>query len=169
MIYRFLSAGPPTLPLRLKVEINTREHFEVLGFINKSFQIENQWFSGKVAITTHNIEEILATKLRALYQRRKGRDLFDLDKGLEEISGIDVEKIITCFLEYMKFSNQRVTRAEFEENIHYKRKDIVFGEDISPLLSAAVAKEFDLNQAFTNVANKIISKLPGKPWKAPGQ
>ncbi len=33
-------------------------------------------------VTTFQQEELLATKVRALYQRRKGRDLFDLWLGL---------------------------------------------------------------------------------------
>jgi hypothetical protein len=32
MIYRFDSEIPPITPLRLKVEVNTREHFSVFGF-----------------------------------------------------------------------------------------------------------------------------------------
>jgi predicted nucleotidyltransferase component of viral defense system len=46
------------------------------------FSVENQWFSGDCEITTYYLEELLGTKLRALYQRRKGRDLFDLWKAL---------------------------------------------------------------------------------------
>lgn len=35
---------------------------------------------------TFQIEEILATKLRALYARRKGRDLYDLWLALTELA-----------------------------------------------------------------------------------
>ena len=37
MVYRFDSEIPPITPLRLKVEVNTREHFSVLGFKRKPF------------------------------------------------------------------------------------------------------------------------------------
>ncbi len=80
--YRFLSEDVPTIRLRLKVEINTREHFAVLGFTKRPFQVESRWCSGRANITTFELDELLATKMRALYQRRKGRDLFDLAKGL---------------------------------------------------------------------------------------
>ena len=40
--------------------------------------VDSEWFSGSGTIITYRLEELMATKLRALYQRRKGRDLFDL-------------------------------------------------------------------------------------------
>ena len=82
LVFRFQSEIPPVVPIRLKVEINTREHFNVLGLTQRNFKVENQWFSGDCKITTYHLEELLGTKLRALYQRRKGRDLFDLYKAL---------------------------------------------------------------------------------------
>lgn len=39
LVYRFLSEDPQPLPLRLKVEINSREHFSVLGFQNKELEV----------------------------------------------------------------------------------------------------------------------------------
>ena len=77
-IYRFDSESQPITPMRLKIEINTREHFTALGLIKKSFEIKSLWFSQQTVITTFHLEELMATKLRALYQRKKGRDLFDL-------------------------------------------------------------------------------------------
>jgi predicted nucleotidyltransferase component of viral defense system len=76
LMYRFDSED--SIPLRLKVEINTREHFAVYGFRTLPFAVESRWHSGEAEILTYDLEELLGTKLRALYQRRKGRDLFDL-------------------------------------------------------------------------------------------
>lgn len=78
LTYRFESEVPPVRPLRLKVETNTREHFTVLGHQKKTFSVQSPWFTGSAEVMTYAIGEILGTKLRALYQRRKGRDLFDL-------------------------------------------------------------------------------------------
>ena len=44
----------------------------------------------------------MGTKLRALYQRKKGRDLFDLHKGLTARE-CNVEKILECYRKYMEF------------------------------------------------------------------
>lgn len=42
------------------------------------FTITNSWFTGKTQVLTFDPAELVATKLRALHQRKKGRDLFDL-------------------------------------------------------------------------------------------
>jgi hypothetical protein len=48
--YRFASEDTPTLPLRLKVEINTREHFAVEGFTKLPFSVSSRWFKGSCEI-----------------------------------------------------------------------------------------------------------------------
>lgn len=73
LYYRFESEFPPVINLRLKVETNTREHFTVLGLQQLPFIMKSSWFDGHCHITTYRLEELLGTKLRALYQRRKGR------------------------------------------------------------------------------------------------
>ena len=82
LTYRLSSEDIPPLPLRIKIEINTREHFQVLPIKNKSMEVHCRWFEGRADIPVYQIEELMATKLRALYQRRKGRDLFDLAAAL---------------------------------------------------------------------------------------
>lgn len=98
--YRFLSEDAPPLRLRLKVEINSREHFTVLGYKTLALKIDSRWFRGSAKIVTYELEELLATKLRALYQRRKGRDLFDLAVALENTK-VDPGGIVKAFGEYM--------------------------------------------------------------------
>lgn len=71
MLFRMESEIPPTIPLRLKIEINCFEHFNELGLVKVPFEVENSWFSGKCEITTYSLNELLGTKLRALYQRKK--------------------------------------------------------------------------------------------------
>lgn len=70
--------GGTALNKLFKVEINTTEHFQVRSPLMVPYSIDSEWFQGNCMIATYEIEELLATKLRALYQRRKGRDLFDL-------------------------------------------------------------------------------------------
>lgn len=71
LFYRMASEIPPIINLRLKIEINTREHFTVLGFEKRPFEVNSRWFSGKCELTTYDLNELLGNKLRALYQRRK--------------------------------------------------------------------------------------------------
>jgi predicted nucleotidyltransferase component of viral defense system len=82
MTYRFESEIPPVTRLRLKIEVNTRGHFAVTGFVRKPVAVVNPWFDGEAEVVTYTLEELLGTKLRAFYQRKKGRDLFDLATAL---------------------------------------------------------------------------------------
>jgi signal transduction histidine kinase len=70
--YRFRSEDPTPVPLRLKVEVNTWEHFSARGFQKVPFAVTSRWFDGACQITTYDLDELMGTKLRALYQRRKG-------------------------------------------------------------------------------------------------
>jgi len=47
LTYRMLSEGLPVLPIRLKVEINSREHFSVHAIETHRFAIHSRWFSGE--------------------------------------------------------------------------------------------------------------------------
>lgn len=85
MKFRFESEIAPVVPLRLKIEINCREHFAELGWEKKDFSVQSNWFKGSCSLTTYKLEELLGTKIRALYQRRKGRDLYDLYQALPRV------------------------------------------------------------------------------------
>ena len=145
-------------PLRLKIEINTREHFTVLGFISRQVTADNPWYSGEADITTFELDELLGTKLRALYQRRKGRDLFDLWLGIGR-GMVDPQRVVTCFGEYMQREGHAVSRAQFEQNLHDKESDPAFLADIRPLLRADV--EYEATTAIADIREVIIDKLPG--------
>jgi Nucleotidyl transferase AbiEii toxin, Type IV TA system len=61
--------------IRVKVEINIWEIDAYDPPNEVEFRVDNPWFSGSAAVCTFSREEMLATKLRALLQRNKGRDL----------------------------------------------------------------------------------------------
>jgi predicted nucleotidyltransferase component of viral defense system len=42
-------------------------------------------------VATYKIEELLGTKLSALYQKRRGRDLFDFYRANQKIKNLDIE------------------------------------------------------------------------------
>jgi len=160
--YRFKSEQD--IPLCLKVEINTREHFSVYGFIKQSFNIDSRWFSGSSNILTYEFDELLGTKLRALYQRKKGRDLFDLWYALQENGdSTQIKRIIVAFEEYMNYGGHKCSRALFEKNLFEKRSSPQFTGDIRPLLRTDINWDFD--QAFSCVMESLITQLPGDPWQ----
>ncbi|MDO9542275.1 MAG: nucleotidyl transferase AbiEii/AbiGii toxin family protein [Kiritimatiellia bacterium] len=153
---RMISEIPPVTPMKLKVEINTREHFTVLGIRKKSFVIESPWFTGLCEIPTFTLEELLASKLRALYQRRKGRDLFDLWLGLTE-GKADPRQIVDIFWRYMKNDRRRISREEFVQNLAKKRLHPAFRTDLIDLLP--VGQEYNFEDGFTVLEREILSRL----------
>jgi len=74
----------------------------VLGLNEVKYSTESTWFKGDCSIISYQLEELLGTKLRALYQRRKGRDLFDLYWAMSN-QKVDVAKLLQCYYEYMNF------------------------------------------------------------------
>ncbi len=152
--------------MHLKVEINSREHFAVHGFIREHFAVSTRWFSGHCEINTFTLDELLATKLRALYQRKKGRDLFDLAIALGG-KGINTDRVIAAFLEYMARGGDRVSRAQFEQNLHAKLRDPRFDADIGTLLAAGF--QWDREAAAEAVRAQLVARLPGEPWQGSEQ
>ena len=163
LLYRFESQIAPVRPLRLKVEINTREHFTVLGFRRVPLGVRNPWFTGRADVLTYALEELLGTKLRALYQRKKGRDLFDLWLCLRE-GMADPQQVVECFSRYMEYGKRRITRADFETNLRAKASDPGFLSDLLPLLAEGV--QYDAAAAVAQILEVFIQRLPGKPRKA---
>lgn len=130
--FRFDSEFQPVQTLKVKVEINCKEHFTVLGYQQFPFEVKSSWFTGSCNITTYKLEELLGTKLRALYQRRKGRDLYDIYKALKQVPELDKETMLQCYLEYMKFVVRHLpTRKQFLQNIEAKMLDAEFLGDIA--------------------------------------
>lgn len=162
LVYRFKSENTSPFKLRLKIEINTREHFTELGVKRTQFEVNNPWFKGSANIATYQLEELLCTKFRALYQRKKGRDLFDIWHAVNT-GHINKKVFLTCFQRYMSKDGLAVTRAQFEANLAGKRKQPDFRDDVQPLLRPGLSWNFDV--AMNMVLESLVSILPGDPWQ----
>lgn len=162
ILYRFESEIPPVRRLRLKVEIHTREHFAVYGHVMRPVAVASRWFNGRADIRTYELDELLATKLRALYQRRRGRDLFDLWEASRR-ARVDPGRVVTAFHAYLKAEGIRVTRAEFERNLGAKARDRAFLGDVRPMLAPGL--DYDPGDALDLVRREFVARLPGAPWK----
>lgn len=157
MLFRMESEIPPVIPLRLKIEINCFEHFDVLGLVKVPFEMENSWFTGKCEITTYRLNELLGTKLRALYQRKKGRDLFDLYVALSEAS-VDIDEIIKCYNRYISFAVQQPpTYRQFINNMEEKMTDPDFLGDTQGLIRPD--REFNPKLGYELVRSQLLDKL----------
>lgn len=161
LIYRLMSDGEPQLPIRLKAEINCKEHFSVFPMQYIPFSVDNEWFSGLCKILTYQFEELIGTKLRALYQRRKGRDLFDLYKALTLVPELDDNKVIECYQAYMNFVVDHVpTYKEFVANMAAKLQDSEFLGDTAQLLRIGDAfGSQEVQDAYALVKSRFIDKF----------
>jgi len=152
-------------PLKLKVEINTREHKNFLGLKPYPFEVKNDWYAGKTELVSFQPEELFGTKLRALLQRHKNRDLFDLNEALIHL-GLDRDKVIACFDHYLKQEGHQISRANAEERM-LKKLNQSLTEDIAPLLPAGVKFSADNSiAAFNRVWGELITRIPGDSWKS---
>lgn len=157
LTYRTMSEDQ--FPLKLKLEINTREHFSVLGFQDVPFSSTSSYYPGEAIIKSYKIEELLGTKLRALYQRRKGRDLYDLHIALTTVPDLNIDDILLCFSRYtIQQSSQKITKQLFIDNIEKKLKITEFREDIIPLLPRS-SRPFDPDAAYELIRVQLLEKL----------
>ena len=118
---------------RLKIETNSIENFKYNPLQRIPFSIESNWFSGSTSVISYDLEELMGTKLRALYQRRKGRDLFDVwyvfSKGL-----VDIKNVVQIFHAYNTYNGVKITKKQFIQNLELKKDNKDFRQDIRILL-----------------------------------
>ena len=159
LIFRMESSVLPILPIKLKVEINCREHFNILGLEEVNFSMENLWFSGNCKIKTYKLDELIGTKVRALYERRKGRDLYDLYKALQNTM-LNPDNVIYCFKKYMEWEEKKPTYKLYVSNMEDKMQKDEFIGDTKTLLRPD--EVYDAKEAYKIVKEKIINKLATK-------
>ena len=155
------------VPIRLKVEINTRETRAFDGLASLPLKIDNPWFSDEAAISTFSREEMLATKLRALLQRDQGRDLYDLAHALDVFENLDIARTVEMFGRYLALSGQTISRAQAQERMFAKLANSHFLLDLRPLLPAAQAEaltEETTADCFRRVFRMLIDRMPGESW-----
>lgn len=165
--FRVESEDGSGVPIRLKVEINTREIGVFDSPLAKRFAVANPWFTGEASIPTFTREEMLATKLRALLQRDKGRDLLDLAHGLDVFECLDLDRVVELFGRYLEPSGGSVSRAQAEERMFAKLAQRRLWQDVRPLLPAAQVEtmtESARAESFRRVFTGLVEQLPGSPW-----
>jgi predicted nucleotidyltransferase component of viral defense system len=157
LTYRFESELPPVIRLRLKIEINTREHLCLLPIQQTRFTVDSRWFSGEASLPIYSATELLGTKLRALYQRRKGRDLFDLWQA-QQAGVLDAPAVADTFAHYMRAENHPVSAAEFALNLIAKMNHAGFLSDTPPLLRPGI--QYDPKDAADWLKQHLIPLIP---------
>lgn len=155
LIYKYESINKSAS--KLKIEINTTEHFQVLPLKKVPFSMDSDWFKGTADIITYEMDELMATKLRALYQRRKGRDLFDIwYVTINDL--INLSQVFDIFVKYCTYNGMKISREEFIKNLEQKKDNRDFHVDMSLLLPSKLHWNFD--EAYQFVVDNVISRLP---------
>lgn len=157
LIFRVESEIPPVVPIHLKIEINCKEHFNVLPMQEIPFTVSNKWYQGACKILTYQLDELVGTKLRALYQRRKGRDLFDLYKALTT-KDLNIDNVLQCYKRYMGFVVEHIpTYKEFIINMADKMQDVEFLGDTQQLLRSD--ENFNPQEGYNLVQKLLIDRM----------
>jgi hypothetical protein len=140
--------------MRVKIEINTYEISPARPHRRATYEVESGWWSGSAGVLTFQPEELVATKLRALFQRKKGRDLFDLWLALT-VLGLDPAEIVACFGPYRPdgYTAERA-RQGLEEHIG----DPGFRSDLLPLLRE-IPEDYDVDAAAQRVADALLDRV----------
>jgi predicted nucleotidyltransferase component of viral defense system len=121
-----------------KVKIEIKSHEDFGHVVPRLYAVPDLPVGNSAVVPTYELDELLATKLRALYQRRKGRDLFDL-WWAHEHADPDPTRIVALLGEYQAAAGRPMIRAsEFRANLAAKRVPS-FLEEVRPLLRLDVA------------------------------
>lgn len=141
-------------PIKIKIEINTYERTPALPLVMIRHEVASGYYTGCADVRTFQAEEMAATKVRALYQRSKGRDLFDLWLMLE-IHKLDPYKIIKSFEHYRPEAFSSVMAIE---NLEMKLNNERFLEDLA-FLAVSFNMDYQPKAAGEIVVNKLLCLL----------
>jgi hypothetical protein len=139
--------------LQVKVEINTYETSPARPHVRIGYQVLSPWWSGTADVLTFEPAELVATKLRALYQRRKGRDLFDLWLALTQMR-LDPSDILDCFGPYRPDGYTAVLAVA---NLEQHLADPGFRSDLLDLTAQSAG--YDLDEAAAVVSEQLLQHI----------
>lgn len=141
-------------PIRIKIEVNTYERSPAFDHTCIPYQVNSAWWSGAANVKTFQLPELVATKIRALYQRSKGRDVFDLWIALTELN-TDPDMIVTAFGPYQPAG---WTPALAERNLRDKLSKDSFTSDLAPLVQH-VPEGFSITSACELILTELIMRV----------
>ncbi|HUI08521.1 MAG TPA: nucleotidyl transferase AbiEii/AbiGii toxin family protein [Verrucomicrobiae bacterium] len=161
MTFTIHSLMEPGTDLEVVVEANVTERTPHLPVVTIPFEFPFRDSPVRTQIKGYDIHEMLGTKLRALFQRRRGRDLFDLFWALNHAQPPVVRaKIIESFQHYLRLERSVAGRTEFVAILDAHLADRGFCSDTNPLLRAGMV--YDAQQAGDYVKTNLLSLLPAR-------
>ena len=159
MTYSVPSISEPGTTLDIVVEANVTERTPHRQIVEIPFEFSFRDAPVKTLINGYEIHEMLGTKMRALFQRRRGRDLFDLYWALTLANPpVDPAGIIESFQHYLRKEGNAAGRAEFIGILEAHLGDRGFCSDMDQLLRTGA--DYDPQKAGEYVKAKLLRLLP---------
>ncbi len=159
MTYSLPSIIEPGRMLDIVVEANVTERKPHRAVVEIPFGFPFRDKPVQTRIKGYEIHEMLGTKMRAMFQRKRGRDLFDLYWALTKSSKpIDPSAIIESFQYYLKQEGTKAGRAEFIGILEAYLKDRGFCSDMELLLRHGIS--YDPQVAGKFVIANLLNLLP---------
>lgn len=140
--------------MRIKIEVNTYERSPARSLVRVPFSVRSPWFTGTADVQTFHPAELVSTKVRALYQRSKGRDLFDLWLALTRLA-IPPDEILTSFAPYRP---EKYTGTLAIANLQLKTQDDLFRRDLDALVGRW-PDGYDIDEAAALVIEHLLKRI----------
>lgn len=117
-------------PQRIKLEVSFIERLAILGRMEQPLLASP--LGEPLVVRTFHLEELVSTKLRALFDRRKGRDIYDLYR----VTDFDLDRpaIRKMVLYYFLRANKVFHYPTFVSNVERKIAERGFGDDVRGLI-----------------------------------
>lgn len=158
LTYATRAVSEPGTNLNIVVEANVSERQPYRSIVPIPFNFPFRETTVAAVLNGYDLHEMLGTKMRALFQRKRGRDLFDLYWALTKAK-VDPALVIDSFLHYLHQEGNQAPRAEFETILDSHLADRGFCNDMNQLLRTDL--DYDPRQAGQFVRERLLRRLPG--------
>jgi predicted nucleotidyltransferase component of viral defense system len=159
MVYPIPSIMEPGRTMEVVIEANVTERKPHRPVVEMPFSFPFRDEPVRTQVKAYDIHEMLGTKMRAMFQRKRGRDLFDLYWALTKSTiPVDPAEVIESFQYYMRQEGTKAGRAEFTGILESHLKDPGFCSDVEPLLRNGIT--YDPQAAGSYVKSNLLNLLP---------
>jgi predicted nucleotidyltransferase component of viral defense system len=159
MTYSMPSIIEPNRTLDIVIEANVTERKPHRAVVEIPFSFPFRDKTVQTYLKGFDIHEMLGTKMRALFQRKRGRDLFDLYWALTKSpTPVKPREIIASFKHYLDLEGTKAGRDEFVSILENHLKDREFCSDTQPLLRTDIS--YDPQVAGSYVKSRLLKLLP---------
>ena len=152
-------------PMTVKVEVNLNENRSLFPLVEVDINLlDDEGELIKCRARSYEIHEMLGTKLRALMQRRQGRDLFDLYHAAEFRSKatpdrtVDGPRAVEAFNWYLANEKEHMGLEEAEKWLNEGLRVAAFRNDMKTLLRPDLG-HYDIDAAAQLVRDRYLVHL----------